>query len=146
MHSSVQPKPILNASLPAAFRQIHIALAREPGHPEGETDVAYIMVAPLDIESRIDAKVWRKHREACQVARFRRTSQTSTVISSTSRVAAGYSATKPPKCLMRSDFTSPTNASRLANTSRSMRAERCIPIGWYRYRTSSGRRCFPSGK
>ena len=48
--SKTQPKPILNASLPAQFRQIRIALAREPGHPEGDDEVAYIFVAPLDSE------------------------------------------------------------------------------------------------
>ena len=43
-----QPRPILNASLPAQFRQFRLALAREPGHPEGDAEVAYIIVAPLD--------------------------------------------------------------------------------------------------
>jgi hypothetical protein len=66
-----RPTPILNASLPAQFRQVRIALAREPGHPEGDAEVAYIIVAPLDSEDRIDAKLWRKHREACRVVRQR---------------------------------------------------------------------------
>jgi hypothetical protein len=70
MHNA-QLKPMLNASLPVAFRKIHIALAREPGHPEGESDVAYTVAAPLDTEGRIDAKAWRKHRDACRVTRFR---------------------------------------------------------------------------
>ncbi|WMT71144.1 hypothetical protein [Bradyrhizobium sp. Ash2021] len=69
--SRAQPKPILNASLPAQFRQIRIALAREPGHPEGDDEVAYIFVAPIDAEGRIDPKLWRTHREACRVARLR---------------------------------------------------------------------------
>jgi hypothetical protein len=69
--SKPQLKPILNASLPAQFRQIRIALAREPGHPEGDDDVAYIFVAPVDAEGRIDPKLWRAHREACRVARQR---------------------------------------------------------------------------
>jgi hypothetical protein len=64
-------KPILNASLPAQFRQIRIALARETGHPEGDAEVAYIFVAPVDAEGRIDPKLWRAHREACRVARQR---------------------------------------------------------------------------
>jgi hypothetical protein len=68
--SKPQLKPILNASLPAQFRQIRIALAREPGHPEGDDDVAYIFVAPVDAEGRIDP-IWRAHREACRVARQR---------------------------------------------------------------------------
>jgi len=69
--SKSQRKPILNASLPAQFRQIRIVLAREPGHPEGDDEVAYIFVAPVDTEGRIDSKIWQAHREACRVARQR---------------------------------------------------------------------------
>ena len=69
--SKPQRKPILNASLPAQFRQIRIVLAREPGHPDGDDEVAYIFVAPVDAEGRIDPKLWRAHREACRVARQR---------------------------------------------------------------------------
>lgn len=69
--SKPQLKPILNASLPAQFRQIRIVLAREPGHPEGDNEVAYIFVAPVDAEGRIDPKLWRSHREACRVSRQR---------------------------------------------------------------------------
>jgi hypothetical protein len=69
--SKPQQKPILNASLPAQFRQIRIVLAREPGHPDGDDEVAYIFVAPVDAEGRIDPKLWRTHREACRVARQR---------------------------------------------------------------------------
>src|SRR5713226_8452179 len=69
--SKPQLKPILNASLPAQFRQIRMVLAREPGHPEGDDEVAYIFVAPVDAEGRIDPKLWRPHREACRVARQR---------------------------------------------------------------------------
>ncbi len=63
--------PILNASLPPAFRQIRIELAREKGHPEGAHNIAYTLVAPLDDDGHIDAQLWRKHREACRVARLR---------------------------------------------------------------------------
>jgi hypothetical protein len=66
-----QQIPILNASLPAQFRQFRIALAREPDHPEGDADIAYIIVAPLDSEDRIDAKLWREYRDACRVLRQR---------------------------------------------------------------------------
>jgi len=69
--STQQPKPILNTSLPPQFRKIRIELAREPGHPEGDAATAYIIVAPLDAEDRIDAKLWREHREACRIARLR---------------------------------------------------------------------------
>jgi hypothetical protein len=65
------PKPILNTSLPPQFRQIRIELAREPGHPEGDAATAYLIVAPLDAGDRIDAKLWREHREACRIARLR---------------------------------------------------------------------------
>ncbi|MGO8912137.1 MAG: hypothetical protein ACLQDM_22800 [Bradyrhizobium sp.] len=68
---NTHPKPILNTSLPAQFRQIRIELAREPGHPEGDTAVAYVIVAPLDADDRIDARLWREHREACRIARLR---------------------------------------------------------------------------
>ena len=69
--SRPQQQPILNASLPAQFRQIRIALAREPDHPEGDDEVAYIFVAPLDTMGRIDSRLWRAYREACRVARQR---------------------------------------------------------------------------
>jgi len=65
------PEPTLNASLPAQFRQIRMELAREPGHPEGDTGVAYVMIAPLDPDSRIEPNLWRQHRKACRIARFR---------------------------------------------------------------------------
>ncbi len=64
-------KPILNTSLPPQFRQIRIELAREPGYPEGDVDVAYVIVAPLDTDDRIDPTLWRRHREACRIARLR---------------------------------------------------------------------------
>jgi hypothetical protein len=69
--SKPQLKPILNSSLPWQFRQIRIALAREPGHPDGDDEVAYIFVAPLDADGRIEPKLWRAHREPCRVSRQR---------------------------------------------------------------------------
>jgi len=68
---ATHPKPILNTSLPAQFRQIRLELAREPGHPEGDAAVAYVIIAPLDANDRIDARLWRAHREACRIARMR---------------------------------------------------------------------------
>ncbi|MEH6952736.1 hypothetical protein V4R08_15805 (plasmid) [Nitrobacter sp. NHB1] len=64
-------KPILNTSLPLQFRQIHLELAREPGHPEGDSGVGYIVIAPLASDGRIDPKSWKEHREACRVTRLR---------------------------------------------------------------------------
>lgn len=71
MPTQSEQKPILNTSLPPQFRQIRIELAREPGHPEGDAAFAYIIVAPLDTEGRIDPKLWRSHRDACRIARLR---------------------------------------------------------------------------
>jgi hypothetical protein len=69
--AKIHQKPILNTSLPAQFRQIRLVLAREPGHPEGDAEVAYVIVAPLDPEDRLDAKLWRKYRDACRIVRQR---------------------------------------------------------------------------
>jgi hypothetical protein len=71
MKPGARLRPILNSSLPPQFRQIRITLAREPGHPDGEPDIAYLMVAPFDADDHIDAKLWRKHRTACRVTRSR---------------------------------------------------------------------------
>jgi hypothetical protein len=68
---SVNPKPILNASLPAQFRQIRVELAREPGHLEGDAGFAYLIIAPLDADDGIEAKLQREHREACRITRRR---------------------------------------------------------------------------
>lgn len=62
---------ILNASLPPSFRSIRLELAREPDHPTGDAGVAYVVLAPLDPNGKIDAELWRRHREACRVARLR---------------------------------------------------------------------------
>jgi len=64
-------KAIRNTDLPHSFRQIRLELAREPGHPEGDHGIAYVILAPLDVEGRIDAQLWQNHREACRVARLR---------------------------------------------------------------------------
>jgi hypothetical protein len=68
---SAHPRPILNTSLPAQFRQIRIELAREAGHPIGDAGVAYLIIAPLDADDRIDPALWREHREACRITRLR---------------------------------------------------------------------------
>ncbi|WJR78201.1 hypothetical protein [Bradyrhizobium sp. NP1] len=63
--------PLRNTALPHTFRQIRIERAREHGHPEGDSRTAYILIAPLDDEGRIDATVWAAHKEACRVVRKR---------------------------------------------------------------------------
>ena len=50
-------KPLQNTSLPHSFRRIRLERAREHSHPEGASAIAYIIVAPLDTASRIDAEV-----------------------------------------------------------------------------------------
>lgn len=57
--------------LPRAFRVIQLELAREAKHPEGSREYGYRMVAPLDGDGRIDADLWKQHRDACKVVRFR---------------------------------------------------------------------------
>ena len=63
--------PLRNTSLPREFRYIRLERARDHDHPEGDSKTAYIMIAPLDAESRIDAEAWREHKEACRVVRKR---------------------------------------------------------------------------
>jgi hypothetical protein len=125
---NASPKSILNTSLPAQFRQIRIELAREPGHPEGDAGVAYVIIAPLDADDRIDPTLWRSTVRHVGSRDCGRTGRTTTVISFIVRAAAGHSTTIPaPTCRTRSDFTSPTNISHPANTFRSTSAVKCTP-------------------
>lgn len=63
--------PLRNTSLPHTFRYIRLERARDRDHPEGDSKTAYIMIAPLDAQSRIDVDAWRKHKEACRIVRKR---------------------------------------------------------------------------
>jgi len=67
----INPQPILNTSLPPTFREIRMTLAKEPEHPEGDAAIKYVFVAPLTPDGKIDASLWRRHREACRVTRSR---------------------------------------------------------------------------
>lgn len=58
-------------SLPRDFHQIRLELAREPRHPAGDARNGYLITAPLDAEKRLDAGLWRSHRDNCRVVRFR---------------------------------------------------------------------------
>ena len=60
-------------SLPRAFRKIRLELAREKGHPAGSSGYGYTLVAPLCADRRIDTELWKSHRDACRVVRFRPT-------------------------------------------------------------------------
>ena len=63
--------PILNTSLPPAFRKVRLTLARERGHPVGDEEVGYVLVMPLTPEGNIDHELWRQHKEACRISRLR---------------------------------------------------------------------------
>jgi hypothetical protein len=62
---------VQKTALPKELRRIRLVLAREPGHPEGDADFGYDLVAPLTAEGRIDAEEWRDHKHLCRVVRFR---------------------------------------------------------------------------
>jgi len=63
--------PLRNTSLPRNFRQVRLERARDHEHPEGDRRIAYVLIAPLDADSRIDVASWRHHKEACRVVRER---------------------------------------------------------------------------
>lgn len=65
-HPAPEHKPI-----PHNFRRVRLELAREPGHPEGSARDGYILVLPLDAQSRIDVEAWKEHRNLCRIVRFR---------------------------------------------------------------------------
>ena len=69
--SQTRPQRILNARLPSSFRQIRLELARGAERPLGDSGIAYVFIGPLDSSSWLDPRMWRQHREACRVARFR---------------------------------------------------------------------------
>lgn len=69
--SQAKLQRILNASLPPSFRQIRLELARETGHPFGDSGIAYVFIGPVDSEGWLEPGLWREYREACRVARFR---------------------------------------------------------------------------
>jgi len=59
--------PLRNNSLPREFRYNRLERARDHDHPEGDSNIAYISIAPPDAASRIDGAIWRERKEACRV-------------------------------------------------------------------------------
>ncbi len=57
--------------LPPSFRKVRLELAREPGHPEGSANFGYLIWAPLDREGKVDAELWKLHRDHFRVVKFR---------------------------------------------------------------------------
>lgn len=53
------------------FRTIRLLLAREKGHPEGDREEGYDVLAPLTDEGRLNAEEWKSHKGFCRVRRFR---------------------------------------------------------------------------
>jgi hypothetical protein len=68
-------KSILNTALPHGFRYVRLERARDRSHPECDSNIAHIMIAPFDMESRIATELYRKHREACRVVKRRPNSE-----------------------------------------------------------------------
>ncbi len=58
--------------LPENFRRIRLELAREPGHPSGDSEIGYTLLAPLDARGLLDAETAREFRAQCRVVRFHR--------------------------------------------------------------------------
>ncbi|WOJ88297.1 hypothetical protein RZS28_10630 [Methylocapsa polymorpha] len=69
-HAPTHPAPE-QKSYPHNFRRIRLELAREKGHPEGSARDGYILILPLDDQSRIDVDAWKEHRDLCRIVRFR---------------------------------------------------------------------------
>ena len=56
---------------PDSFRKVHLSLAREADHPDGEDSISYELIAPLDADGHLDSAQWKAHRHLCRVVRFR---------------------------------------------------------------------------
>lgn len=61
----------MDRHFPTNFRLIRLRLAREPGHPDGDMDHGYDILAPLTEDGRLDAAAWKHNPAACRVRRFR---------------------------------------------------------------------------
>lgn len=62
----------MSSDLPGNFRRIRLELAREPGHPGGDSGIGYTVIAPLDADGLLDIDSARHFRERCKVIRFKR--------------------------------------------------------------------------
>lgn len=58
------------SDLPSSFRHVRLILARETGHPDGDSAEGYDLLLPLDADGRIDAGAWKAHVELCRVRAF----------------------------------------------------------------------------
>lgn len=53
-----------------AFKRIVLHLARNKDFPLGSAQHGYEIIAPLDANGHIDARLWKAHRDRCRVRRF----------------------------------------------------------------------------
>ena len=53
------------------LKKIRLELGRTPEQPDGDPNVAYEIVAPLDRSGHLDAEAWRSHRDRCVVVHLR---------------------------------------------------------------------------
>lgn len=53
--------------------RVTLRLGRNPeaGLPDGDDHHGYVILAPLDADARLDAKLWAERKRACTVRRFR---------------------------------------------------------------------------
>ena len=57
--------------LTSKFRHVRLVLAREKGHPEGDSHEGYDLLVPLDEYGQLDAVEWKENQSLCRVRRFR---------------------------------------------------------------------------
>ena len=58
-------------SKPQSLRHVRLLLARESGHPDGDSAHGYDLVLPLGEGGRLDAEEFKRVRDLCRVRRFR---------------------------------------------------------------------------
>lgn len=54
-----------------ALKRIRLELAREKGHPDGDPQEGYELVAPLDSKGQFCRDEWRMTRKSCSMRHFR---------------------------------------------------------------------------
>jgi hypothetical protein len=64
-------EPTMTTTPQHVLKHIRLALARSKEFPNGSARYGYDLIAPLDKDGHIDPDLWRKHRDACRVRKFR---------------------------------------------------------------------------
>ncbi|RFB76567.1 hypothetical protein [Methylovirgula sp. 4M-Z18] len=55
---------------PTCFYHVHLELARERGHPQGDSREGHDLLVPWDAQQHLDPVGWKAHREVCRVRHF----------------------------------------------------------------------------